>query len=116
MTRIIKGLGEIADSYDVLLSDVWGVIHNGREAFGDPCAALARWRRERGPVILISNSPRPASDVVAQLDEHGGGSRRLDKLRDVRRRDPGLARARGRLGRPGGSARTAMPRFMKDSV
>ncbi len=71
MTRILKGLGELADRYDVLLSDVWGVIHNGREAFGGPCAALARWRRERGPVILISNSPRPASDVVPQLDAMG---------------------------------------------
>jgi HAD superfamily hydrolase (TIGR01459 family) len=71
MTRIIEGLGEIADRYDVLLSDVWGVIHNGREAFPAPCAALAKWRRERGPVILISNSPRPASDVVHQLDAMG---------------------------------------------
>jgi HAD superfamily hydrolase (TIGR01459 family) len=71
MTRIIAGLGEIADRYDVLLSDVWGVIHNGREAFATPCAVLAKWRRERGPVILISNSPRPASDVVNQLDAMG---------------------------------------------
>jgi len=47
------------------------VIHNGREAFEAPCEALARWRRERGPVILISNSPRPASDVVHQLDALG---------------------------------------------
>jgi len=71
MTLAISGLAEIADRYDVLLCDVWGVIHNGREAFPDACAALARWRRERGPVVLISNSPRPAADVVPQLDDLG---------------------------------------------
>ena len=63
-----QGLSDLTDRYDVLLSDVWGVIHNGRESFPEACAALARWRAERGPVILISNSPRPSKDVVAQLD------------------------------------------------
>jgi len=71
MTRVIQGLGDIADRYDVLLCDVWGVIHNGRVSFGGPCATLARWRAERGPVVLISNSPRPAADVVPQLDDLG---------------------------------------------
>lgn len=66
-----QGLSDLIDHYDVLLSDVWGVIHNGRESFPAACAALARWRAERGPVILISNSPRPSADVVAQLDALG---------------------------------------------
>jgi len=66
-----QGLSDLTDHYDVLLSDVWGVIHNGRESFPAACAALTRWRAERGPVILISNSPRPSADVVAQLDALG---------------------------------------------
>ena len=68
---LISGLSAVADRYDVLLSDVWGVIHNGRESFPAACEALARWRAERGPVILISNSPRPSSAVHEQLDELG---------------------------------------------
>jgi HAD superfamily hydrolase (TIGR01459 family) len=68
---LINGLSAVADRYDVLLSDVWGVIHNGRESFKDACAALARWRAERGPVILISNAPRPSSAVHSQLDQLG---------------------------------------------
>jgi HAD superfamily hydrolase (TIGR01459 family) len=71
MTALPAGLADLADHYDVLLSDVWGVIHNGRESFADACAALARYRAERGPVVLISNSPRPAHDVIPQLDELG---------------------------------------------
>ncbi len=67
----IPGLSALSDRYDVLLSDVWGVIHNGRDHFPAACAALARFRAERGPVVLISNSPRPYDGVVEQLDSLG---------------------------------------------
>jgi HAD superfamily hydrolase (TIGR01459 family) len=66
--RPLSGLSEIAHDYDVLLCDVWGVIHNGRDRFPAACAALERFVAERGPVVLISNSPRPSSDVELQLD------------------------------------------------
>lgn len=68
-TKALSGLSEIVQDYDVLLCDVWGVIHNGRERFPEACAALERFAAERGPVILISNSPRPSSDVALQLDQ-----------------------------------------------
>ena len=67
----VSRLSEIADRYDVLLCDVWGVIHNGRESFPEACAALATFARERGPVVLISNAPRPSADVLPQLDALG---------------------------------------------
>ena len=67
----IQGLSELADRYDVLLCDVWGVIHNGRESFPSACEALARFRAEVGPVVLISNAPRPHPPIVAQLDSLG---------------------------------------------
>jgi HAD superfamily hydrolase (TIGR01459 family) len=67
----ISGLSELASRYDVLLCDVWGVIHNGRESFPAACAALARFRAEAGPVILISNAPRPHGPIIAQLDALG---------------------------------------------
>jgi HAD superfamily hydrolase (TIGR01459 family) len=69
--RPLPGLSQIADQYDVLLCDVWGVIHNGRARFPAACDALARFAAKRGPVILISNSPRPALAVESQLDELG---------------------------------------------
>jgi len=67
----IAGLSDLAARYDALLCDVWGVIHNGRESFPAACAALARFRAERGPVVLISNSPRPSGPVIEQLDGLG---------------------------------------------
>ncbi|KRA61505.1 HAD family hydrolase [Caulobacter sp. Root655] len=71
MTDLPAGLSALADRYDVLLCDVWGVIHNGVASFPEACQALVEWRAHHGPVILISNSPRPSADVVAQLDALG---------------------------------------------
>jgi len=67
----LSGLGDIAGDYDLLLCDVWGVVHNGQESWPDACAALSRFNRDGGHVVLISNSPRPADAVVAQLDGLG---------------------------------------------
>jgi HAD superfamily hydrolase (TIGR01459 family) len=66
--RLVAGLEEIASSYDVILCDVWGVIHNGIAASAPACEALARFRGRGGCAILITNAPRPGSAVVGQLD------------------------------------------------
>ena len=70
-TQIIPGLSALADRYDVLLCDVWGVIHNGREAFPAACDALTRFRAQGGQVLLVSNAPRPSPAVHPQLDGLG---------------------------------------------
>lgn len=57
----------LASDYDVLLCDVWGVLHNGLEAFPDACDALMRMRAKGGTVALITNSPRPSEQVSRQL-------------------------------------------------
>ncbi|KAK0341229.1 hypothetical protein LTR94_027260, partial [Friedmanniomyces endolithicus] len=68
LPHALPHLSEVASDYDILLCDVWGVIHNGRESWSAPCEALTRFNEQGGHVVLISNSPRPASDVIAQLD------------------------------------------------
>ena len=58
----------LAVGYDAVLSDVWGVIHNGVSAFPEACDALARFRAGGGRVVLITNAPRPGAVVVKLLD------------------------------------------------
>ncbi len=61
----------LAPRYDVVLCDVWGVLHNGVAAFRDASAALARYRAGGGTVVLITNAPRPSPWVIRQLDHLG---------------------------------------------
>ena len=58
----------LAGAYDVVLCDVWGVVHNSVVAFADACTALTRFRAQGGTVVLITNAPRPAEVVMALLD------------------------------------------------
>ena len=71
LPHALPRLSAVADDYDILLCDVWGVIHNGRESWPVACEALTKFNEQGGHVVLISNSPRPSSDVVAQLDSLG---------------------------------------------
>lgn len=65
---MIDGLRGLAAASDVILCDIWGVVHNGLQAWPDACAALARFRRDGGTVVLITNAPRPADAVQRMLD------------------------------------------------
>jgi HAD superfamily hydrolase (TIGR01459 family) len=67
----ISGLSQIAPSYKAILSDVWGVIHNGVAAHRTAVEALAKFRGQGGRVVLITNAPRAASAVVEKLDRLG---------------------------------------------
>jgi HAD superfamily hydrolase (TIGR01459 family) len=69
--RFVEHLRELVDGVEVVLSDIWGVVHNGLEAFPDACAALHRFRGDGGTVILITNAPRPADSVQRQLRKLG---------------------------------------------
>ncbi|WP_048648694.1 TIGR01459 family HAD-type hydrolase [Nitratireductor soli] len=68
---MIDRLDAVAGQYAALLCDVWGVVHNGVEAYDDACAALARARAAGKVVVLITNSPRPHQGVEEQLDVLG---------------------------------------------
>ncbi len=69
--RRIRRLAEISDRYDVILCDIWGVLHNGVAAFAPASDALAAYRRRGGTVVLITNAPRPSAPVRRQLLELG---------------------------------------------
>lgn len=69
--RIIDSFDKLFGDADVILSDVWGVIHNGEWSFPAAAAALKRARDAGKTVIYITNSPRPREGVIAQMGSLG---------------------------------------------
>lgn len=67
MAERIHRFDDIASSYDAVLCDVWGVLHNGVDAFAEASDALIAARKAGLSVVLITNSPRPSPGVKTQL-------------------------------------------------
>jgi HAD superfamily hydrolase (TIGR01459 family) len=71
LPRLISGLSEIASGHDALICDVWGVVHDGQKHHPAAAEALARFRQNHGPVILLTNAPRVPAEVAAQCASYG---------------------------------------------
>lgn len=68
---LIDRFAPLAARYDAVLSDIWGVVHNGVTAFPEACDALVRFRGGGGVVVLVSNAPRPFEWVRRHLGQLG---------------------------------------------
>lgn len=68
---LIASLGELTPAYSALLCDAWGVMHDGVRANAAASAALVRFRQQGGRVVVMTNAPRPKSEVVALFDRLG---------------------------------------------
>jgi HAD superfamily hydrolase (TIGR01459 family) len=76
----IEHLRDVARGVDIILSDIWGVIHNGLSAFPEACDALQTFRADGGAVVLITNAPRPADSVQRQLRKLGVADATYDAI------------------------------------
>lgn len=63
----INHLAEIASNYDAYIVDLWGVLHNGQQAFPEAVLALAELKSLQKKIILLSNSPRRVHDSEKRL-------------------------------------------------
>ena len=68
MPPLIPHFSALAADYDLVLCDVWGVVHNGVAAWPAACDALMRARAKGASVVYITNSPRPSEQVSRQLE------------------------------------------------
>jgi HAD superfamily hydrolase (TIGR01459 family) len=77
---LIDGLAALSGRYDAILCDIWGVLHNGRDAFRPASEALAAFRRSGGTVVLITNAPRPNPLIRDQALAFGVASEAFDAV------------------------------------
>jgi HAD superfamily hydrolase (TIGR01459 family) len=70
-TRIIRGLGEIAERYDAFILDLWGCLHDGVTVYPAALEALRGLKSAGKRAIILSNAPRRAHEVGVRLTEMG---------------------------------------------
>ena len=61
----------LPERYQLILCDIWGVVHDGVNLYPGSAERLCAWREEGRTIILITNAPRTAEAVAAQLDRIG---------------------------------------------
>jgi HAD superfamily hydrolase (TIGR01459 family) len=67
----IDGLRSIISRYDLVLCDLWGVMHNGVHAIPGANDAVMRAREAGATVMMLSNAPRPGPVVMKQIEGYG---------------------------------------------
>ena len=58
-----EGLRLIADQYQLFYIDLWGVTHNGVRLYENAISALNELLKLKKDFVLLTNAPRPNSNV-----------------------------------------------------
>ncbi len=69
--RVIDGMRTLAAEYDGLILDLWGVVHDGVVPFPGVIDCMGRLIDGGRRVVLLSNAPRRADDVVRRIETIG---------------------------------------------
>jgi len=67
----VNYISEISDQYDIFFVDLWGVIHDGVEAYPGVHEALSSLQKTGKKVIFLSNAPRRVFRVIEGLRNLG---------------------------------------------
>lgn len=69
--RFLSGFAAIASDYDGFVLDLWGVIHDGVNAFPHAVDCLSQLRDAGKKTLLLSNVPRPNEAVRSMMRRMG---------------------------------------------
>ena len=65
--RSLSGMREIAGDYDGFILDLWGVVHDGVAPYPGVLDCMATLVEAGKRIVLLSNAPRRADDVVRRI-------------------------------------------------
>jgi HAD superfamily hydrolase (TIGR01459 family) len=69
--RLIGGMCELVPRYEGFILDLWGVIHNGVAPMPGALECLQSLKEKGKRIVLLSNAPRRADDVVRRISAIG---------------------------------------------
>jgi HAD superfamily hydrolase (TIGR01459 family) len=78
--RLYGGMAEVAERYDGYILDLWGVLHDGEQAFPWAVDCLSELRVREKRVLILSNAPRRTDAIAARCAELGIVSEHYDAL------------------------------------
>lgn len=67
----VAGLEALASQYDGYIIDLWGTVHDGVSPYPGAVECLQALHKAGKRVVMLSNAPRPAAVVAAQLEGFG---------------------------------------------
>ncbi|MFW0777201.1 MAG: TIGR01459 family HAD-type hydrolase [Rickettsiales bacterium] len=67
----LTSLSTVADNYDAMLLDLWGVVHDGTALYPGAQAAMTALKEAGKQIMLVSNAPRRSHKAVAVLEKLG---------------------------------------------
>jgi ribonucleotide monophosphatase NagD (HAD superfamily) len=68
---------DYAKNYKVILCDLWGVIHNGKQLFENSISFLREMKSNDIKIFFLSNAPRPNYIVEEGLNNKLGLNKNL---------------------------------------
>ena len=71
----LNKLYDFAKNYDVILCDIWGVLHDGVATYSQTVEELKQLKQQGKYIVLITNSPRLHSEITQDIAAIG-----IDKL------------------------------------
>lgn len=79
-TKFCLGLSDISDSYDGMIIDLEGVLHDGRNAYDGVVECLKELRKRKKYIILLSNANKLSSKIEKSLKSMGIRSNLYDEI------------------------------------
>lgn len=69
--KYINNISEISDQYQYYIFDIWGVIHDGNEAYQGAIKAIKELKSQNKKICFLSNAPRRSTKVAKVLEKFG---------------------------------------------
>ncbi len=69
--KFINSIKELSEQYNYFIFDVWGVVHDGSNAYPGAIEAITYLRNNDKKICFLSNAPRRAFKVASMLEKFG---------------------------------------------